>query len=173
MAQIQSLNPMKQVRISKVVLNIGVGRSGEPLERAKKVLELLTDQKPSARYAKKTIRDFGIHKGEPIAVMVTVRGNKALDLLKRLIAAKNNTIKASSFDDHGNVSFGIKEHIDIPNMKYDPEIGIFGMDVCISLERRGYRVARRKVRRSKVGAEHRVNKEDAIEFFKSIGIEVI
>lgn len=173
MAQVLE-NPMRQIRIGKVVINIGVGKSGEPLEKAKRVIEELTGQKPSARNAKKTIRDFGIHKGEPIAAVVTLRGNNAVDILKRLLAAKNNQIKRSSFDDNGNVSFGIREHIDIPGMKYNPDIGIVGMDVSIALERPGYRVARRYRRRCKIGKKHRINKEDAIAFFKdALKVEVV
>ncbi len=166
-------NPMREVRIGKVVINIAVGKSGERLEKAAKLLEMITGQKPSQRKAKKTIRGFGIYRGEPIAVVTTLRKKKALEILKLLLQAKGSTLKASSFDERGNVSFGIKEHIDIPGMKYDPEIGIFGMDVCVQLERPGYRVARRKRARSKVGKNHLVTKEEAINFFRNVlGVEV-
>lgn len=166
-------NVMKSIRIGKVVINAAVGKSGEPVEKAKKVLEEITGQMPAVRTAKKTIRDFGIHKGEPIAVIVTLRKEKALQVLKRLLAAKGNKIRESSFDDYGNVSFGIREHIDIPGVKYKPELGIIGMDVCISLERPGYRVARRKIMPCKIGKEQRVNKQEAIEFLNSLGVEVM
>ncbi len=166
-------NAMREIRIGKVVINAAIGKSGEPIERAKKILEELTGQMPAVRTAKKTIRDFGIHKGEPIAVIVTLRKERALQVLKRLLAAKGNRIKSSSFDEYGNVSFGIKEHIDIPGVKYKPELGIIGMDVCIALERPGYRVARRKMMPCKIGKEHRVSKQEAIEFFKALGVEVV
>ncbi len=167
-------NPMRAVRIGKVVINAAVGKSGEPIEKAKKILQELTGSIPAVRAAKKTIRDFGIHRGEPIAVIVTLRKEKALSILKRLLAAKGNRINASSFDDYGNVSFGIKEHIDIPGVKYKPELGIIGMDVCIALERKGYRVARRKIKKSKIGKWHRVTKQEAIEFFNSVlNVEVV
>ncbi len=167
-------NPMRRIKISKVVLNIGVGKSGEPLEKAAKVLEQLTGQKPSFRKAKRTIRDFGIHRKEPIGVMVTVRGEKARELLRKLLKAREDRLPPSSFDEFGNVNFGIKEHIDIPGMKYDPDIGIFGMNVCVSLERPGYRVMRRRRMRSKVGRKHRIGREEAIEFFKrEFGVEVV
>ena len=137
-------SPMKNIAISKVVINIGVGRSGEPVEKAKKALNVLTGQRPKVCGAKNTVRDFGIHKGEPIGAMVTLRRDKAVEFIKRVIAAKGNIIKASSFDDFGNLSIGIHEHIDIPGTRYDPEIGIFGMDVClmsmaeVTYELRGY-----------------------------------
>ncbi len=167
-------NIMKNIRIGKVVINIGVGKSGEPIERAKKAIEEIAGQKPSERNAKDTIRDFGIHKGEPIGVMVTLRKEKAMEILKKLLAAKNNQVKGSSFDNFGNISFGIREHIDIPGIKYKPEIGIVGMDVAIVLERPGYRVSRRSRIPAKIGKEHRISKDDAIAFFKEkLSVEVV
>jgi len=167
-------NAMKDIRIGKVVINMGVGKSGEPIERAKKALEEIAGQKPSTRSAKNTVRDFGIHKGEPIAVMVTLRRERAIEVLKKLLVAKNNQVKASSFDNFGNVSFGIREHIDIPGIKYNPEIGIFGMDVSIALERPGYRVSRRSRIPAKIGKYHRISKDDAIAFFKEkFNVEVV
>jgi large subunit ribosomal protein L5 len=167
------LSPMKKIAISKVVINIGVGRSGEPVEKAKRALNILTGQQPKVCGAKNTIRDFGIHKGEPIGAMVTLRREKAAEFLKRVIAAKGNIIKASSFDNFGNLSIGIHEHIDIPGTKYDPEIGIFGMDVCLELARPGYRVSRKR-NKSKIGKSHRITREDAISFLKqTFGVEII
>jgi len=172
--QQQQENPMTQVRIEKVVVNMAVGTSGEKLEKAVKVLESLTGQKPSRRKAKRTIREFGIRKGENIACVVTLRKEKAIEFLHRALAAVGNRIKASSFDDHGNVSFGIKEHIDIPGTKYDPNIGIFGMDVCISFEKPGYRVKRRRIKKSKVGKAHKVTKYEAMEYLKrEFGVEIV
>ena len=167
-----SHSPMKSIAISKVVINIGVGRSGEPVERAKKALNILTGQQPKVCGARNTVRDFGIHKGEPIGAMVTLRRDKAVDFLKRVIAAKGNTIKASSFDDFGNLSIGIHEHIDIPGTRYDPDIGIFGMDVCMALSRPGYRISRKR-NKSSIGKSHRIKREDAISFLKqTFGVEV-
>ena len=151
--------------MGKVVINIGVGKSGEPLEKAQHALQELTNRQPSVRGAKKSVRDFNIHKGEPIAAMVTLRREPANEFLRRVIAANRNTVKASSFDSFGNVSIGIREHIDIPGTKYNPEVGIVGMDVCISLTRPGYRVAKRRDKHP-VGKNHRISKEDAIKFFK-------
>lgn len=165
-------SPMKNITISKVVINIGVGRSGEPVEKAKRALNVLTGQRPKVCGAKNTVRDFGIHKGEPIGAMVTLRRDKAVEFIKRVIAAKGNIIKASSFDDFGNLSIGIHEHIDIPGTRYDPEIGIFGMDVCMALSRPGYRISRRR-NKSSIGKNHRIKREDAIGFLKqSFGVEI-
>ena len=164
--QIQQQNEMKRIRVDKVVINIGVGRSGEPIDKARNALLELTGQQPAVRGAKKTVRDFGIHKGEPIGVIVTLRREPAIDFLKRIIAAKGNVLKFSSFDIYGNISVGIHEHIDIPGTKYNPEIGIFGMDVNIALTRPGYRIAKKSRNSAKIGKTHRINREEAIEFFK-------
>jgi large subunit ribosomal protein L5 len=164
---------MKRISVDKVVVNIGVGKSGEPIEKARKALTELTGNKPAVRGAKKTVRDFGIHQGEPIGAMVTMRRDQATEFLKRVIAAKKNVLKESSFDGFGNISIGIHEHIDIPGTKYNPEIGIFGMDVNVVLVRPGYRIARRSRKRAKIGKNHRITKEDAISFFKEqFGAEV-
>ncbi len=164
---------MKRINVHKVVINIGVGRSGEPIDKAKNALLELTNQQPAVRGAKKTVRDFGIHKGEPIGVVVTLRRAPAIEFLKRVIAAKRNVLKASSFDNYGNISLGIHEHIDIPGTRYNPEIGIFGMDVNIVLNRPGYRIATKSRRNGKIGKTHRINKEEAIDFFKQeYGVEV-
>jgi large subunit ribosomal protein L5 len=117
------------------------------------------------------VRDFGIHKGEPIGVLVTVRGKRTTELINRLLAARDKKIAESCFDSRGSVSFGIKEHIEIPGIRYDPAIGILGLNVSVLLERAGYRVSRRKRRAARVGKEHFVLKEDAMEYFrKNFGV---
>lgn len=171
--KIDSTNP-KNVRIGKVVINIGVGRSGEAIERARRVIEDLVQQKASSRKAKKSIRDFGVHKGEPIGMMVTIRGPKALDVLRLLLRGRENRIPKSAFDEFGNCSFGIREHIEIPGVRYSPDIGIFGMNVSAVLERAGYRVNRRNRSPGKIGRKHRVTREESEEFFKqNFGVEII
>jgi large subunit ribosomal protein L5 len=169
----QVSHPMRKISIGKVVINIGVGKSGEPLEKARHALQELTNRQPSVRGAKKNVRDFNIHKGEPIATMVTLRREPADEFLRRVIAANRNILKSSSFDSYGNISIGIREHIDIPGTKYNPEIGIFGMDVCVSLMRPGYSVAKKRDKHP-IGKDHKISKEDAIRFFKEqCGAEVI
>lgn len=169
-----SLNPMLKPRIAKVTVNICTGRSGEPLEKAAKILGEITGVKPYICKAKRTIRDFGIHKGEPIAVKVTLRAEKAVEFLQKALEAVNRRIPANSFDEYGNFSFGIRSHLDLPGTKYDPALGIVGMDVCVTVERPGYRVARRKWKRSKVGKNHRLTREESIAFIReSLDVEVI
>ncbi|MEM0244623.1 MAG: 50S ribosomal protein L5 [Zestosphaera sp.] len=158
-------NPMRKPRLAKVTVNIGVGESGERLKKAAKILEMLMGQRPSERRAKKTIKEFNVRKGEPIAVAVTLRGERAVSFLNKVLDAVGRRVKSSSFDDYGNVSIGIKEHIMLPGVKYDPELGIFGMDVCITLERPGLRVMRRRVKKSRVPYRQRVSRDEAIVFF--------
>ena len=165
---------MKKISVAKVVLNMGVGKSGEPIEQAKRALEQITGQKPNPRNAKATQRDWGVHKGEPIGVAVTLRRQSAIELIKRLFNAKGNQMKGSSFDDFGNLSFGIKEHIDIPGVKYDPHIGILGLNVSISLARPGFNIRFRSKHKASVGNHHRIKSEEAKEFLtKEFGIEVV
>jgi len=172
--QVISEVPMKGIRVEKVVLNIGVGKAGEPHEKARKVLQELTGQKPAARAARDSIRDFGVQKGEPIGVIVTLRKARSIEVLKRILASRDNKVSKRSFDDTGNFSFGVKEHIEIPGIRYNPDLGIFGFDVSVVLGRAGRRVSSRKRARSKVGLSHRITKEEAVAFAKEqIGIEVV
>ena len=84
----QTQNLMKKISLDKVVLNMGIGKSGDPIEIGKKALEQISGKKPNPRNAKKTLRDWGVRKGEPIGVAVTVRGDDATKLLKKLLVAK-------------------------------------------------------------------------------------
>jgi large subunit ribosomal protein L5 len=167
-------NPMKKIRLDKVVLNMGVGKSGEAIEIAKKALDSITAKKSCARDAKATQRDWGVRKGEPIGVAVTVRGQDATTLLKRLFDAIGNKIKGKSFDNFGNFSFGIKEHIDIPGIKYDPQIGILGLEAAVSLTRPGFSIRVRSRHKASVGKNHRISKEEASEFLsREFGVSVV
>jgi len=166
--------PMLKPKIEKVVVNISVGKSGEPLEKAAKVMKDLSGQTPCKRKAKKTIRDFGIRKGEPIACIVTLRKQRAIEFLKKVLPVIDNKLSKESFDRYGNFSFGIKEHIEIPGVKYDPEVGIFGMDVCVSLSHYGYRVKNRRRRKAKIGSKHILTPEETMVFVKdALGLEIV
>jgi len=165
---------MKAITLNKIVLNMGVGKSGDAIEIAKLALDQISGKKSCAREAKETQRDWGVRKGEPIGVAVTIRGKDAIALLKRLFEAKGNKIKASSFDDFGNISFGIKEHIDIPGIKYEPKIGILGLDVAVTLARPGFNIRFRSRHKAKIGKTHRISREEAQEFLtREFGVEIV
>ncbi len=168
-----SENPMKQLKIGKVVVNISVGASGEPLDNAMTILRQITGQEPCQRVAKQTIRQWGIRRSEPMACIITLRGERADAFLQRAFQAIRNRVNPRSFDKNGNFAFGIREHIDIPGTRYDPNLGITGMDVNVTLERPGYRVSRRKRAQSKVGSAHRVTPEESMTFIaEKYGVKV-
>ena len=164
---------MKEIKLEKVVLNMGVGKSGDAVETAKKALDQISNKKSCNRSAKKAQRDWGVRKGEPIGASVTVRGNDAKVLLKKLFEAKGNNVNGRSFDNMGNLSFGILEHIDIPGIKYDPKIGILGLDVSARLTRPGYNIRIRSKHRSSVGKMHKITSVEAKEYLtKEFGVVV-
>ncbi|MEA2053636.1 MAG: 50S ribosomal protein L5 [Candidatus Thermoplasmatota archaeon] len=161
-------------KIEKVTVNIGVGEGGERLRKAEQVLEELTHQKPVLMISRTINKEWGIRKGMPIGCKVTLRNEKAMDFLKRALWTRNNKVADWSFDDEGNISFGIPDHTEFKEMKYDPKIGIFGMDVCVTLERAGYRIKRRRIEKKKIPKSHRLTKEDTINFLKNtLNVEVV
>lgn len=168
-------NPMRNILVRKVVMNIGVGEAGEKLVRADKVLRILTNgRKTIQTISKTTNKDLGIRLGMPIGVKVTLRGEEAENLIKRAFWVRNNRLPYYCFDSSGNFSLGIPDYTTFEGEKYDPDIGIFGLDINIVLERMGYRVSRRKHGRGKIAQDHRITSEEAQEFAKKrFNLEVI
>ncbi|MFB6216468.1 MAG: 50S ribosomal protein L5 [Candidatus Aenigmatarchaeota archaeon] len=153
---------MKEIKVEKVVLNVGAGGPGEELEKSKNLLERLTDREPKETKARGR-SEFGVSKGREIGAMVTLRDEEAKDFLERVLVAKDNELSREDFDEQGNFSIGIKEHVDIPGTEYDPDIGIRGLDVSVTLERPGFRVKKRRISKD-IGENHKISKEEAIEY---------
>ena len=167
-------NPMKKPYLEKIVLNIGVGSGGEELERASKVLDTISSKKSVKTLSKKNVKEFNLRKGRPIGTMVTVRGAEADKLLKRLLIVTNNKVLRRSFDNYGNFGFGITEHITIPGIDYETEIGIWGLNVVGRIVRPGMRVRYRRKEKAKVPFHHYVSRDEAQYFLKkNYGVDIV
>jgi large subunit ribosomal protein L5 len=168
------MTSMRDIRLEKAVVNIGVGDAGERLLKAEKVLQMVTKRKPVRTLSKTTNRDFGIRKGMEIGVKVTLRGAEAEEFVKQALWVRENRLAKYSFDPEGNFSFGVQDYTDFPGMKYDPEIGIFGLDVSVALSRPGKRVKLRRIMRRHIPEHHKLAKRDGMQFVESkFNVEVV
>jgi len=160
------LNPMQEIKVEKITLNIGTGKDQVLLEKAQKLLNTITGVSSVRTVTQKRIAAWGLRPGLPIGVKVTLRKDKALALIPRMLYAKDMKLATNNFDDNGNVSFGMKEYIDIKDARYDPDIGSMGLQCSITLSRPGLRIKIRKVLKRIVPIHHRVSKTDAVKFMK-------
>lgn len=165
--------PSKTI-IAKITVNIGVGEAGEKLNKAETVLRKLTGQKPIQTLSKTTNKDWAIRKKMPIGCKVTLRRNTAEKFFIEALKTRDNKIADYSFDDQGNFSFGIPDHTLFEGQKYDPNIGIFGMDISVTMEKLGYRIKHRRIDKRKIPQKHQINREDTINFItKTFNVEVV
>lgn len=161
------MNRMQQVKLEKITLNIGAGKDQKKLELGLKLLKKITEIDPVRTVTNKRIPTWGIRPGLPIGCKITLRKQKAIEILKRLLEAKERKLSETQFDENGSVAFGIQEYIDIPGVGYDPEIGTMGLEVCVTLEKPGYRIKKRRLMKRKVPNKQRINKQEAMEFLKN------
>lgn len=156
-------NAMRNVEIEKVVLNCG--GIGDKLEKSAKLLEIITGRKVKRVRSKKRIPTFEVRPGLETGCMVTIRGKEKEDVLKRLFEAVDRKIKKSQVEEN-HFSFGIKEYLEIPNMEYQRDIGILGLDVTVVFKRKGKRVGLRKIKAGKVPRRQNVSAEEIIHILK-------
>src|SRR3989344_4968859 len=159
-------HPMRKLSVEKINLNIGTGGPGDKMEKAKKLLKIITGSTAVETRTKLRIPTWGVRPGLSLGVRTTLRGKNALETLKRLLMGAGNKIRASSFDNAGNVAFGVKECLEIPGVKYDPEIGIMGLEVAVTLQRPGFRIRRRALRQHRIPLRHQIPHDEAISFMK-------
>jgi large subunit ribosomal protein L5 len=166
-------NPMREIRIEKVTLNIGCGDDKQKIERAQRLLTMLTGKRPVVTHSKRR-STFGVTKGKPIGTKVTLRKNQAEDFFKLVLQGVENKLRANQLDKDGNVNIGINEYIDLPGVKYSHDVGLMGLGVAISLERKGYSIKRRRVQKRIIPKKHKINKDEVIKWLKEkYGVEIV
>jgi large subunit ribosomal protein L5 len=131
-------NPMQAPRLTKIVLNMGVGEAVQNvklLDGAVEDLVRITGQRPSIRRAKKSIANFKLREGMPIGAAVTLRGQRMYEFYDRFVSVAVPRIRdfrgfsTRSFDGRGNYSLGIQEQIIFPEIDYDKIDKIKGLDI--------------------------------------------
>jgi large subunit ribosomal protein L5 len=158
---------MKNIKIEKLTLNVGAGKDQALLEKGMKLLKNITGIDPVKTITTKRIPSWGLRPGLPVGTKITIRNQEKIkDLITRFLKAKANKLKKSCFDSSGNISFGIHEYIDVPALEYDPQIGIIGFQLCITLQRPGYALKRKSLNFRNIGKKHLITQEDSIAFMK-------
>lgn len=167
-------NPSLRPQIAKITVNIGVGEAGEKLSKAEQVLENITGQKPIQTISQTTNKDWALRKMMAIGCKVTLRKKVAETFLIEALKTRENKIADYSFDDQGNFSFGIPDHTLFEGQKYDPNIGIFGMDICVTMEKHGYRIKHRRVDKRKIPLKHQITREETSAYIsEKFNVEVV
>ena len=134
-------SPMQVPRISKIVLNMGVGEAvadKKILDNAVGDMQKISGQKPVVTKAKKSIAIWKIRTGYPIGCMVTLRQDRMYEFLDRLVSIALPRVRdfrgvsARSFDGRGNFSLGVKEQIIFPEIEYDKIDALRGLNITIT-----------------------------------------
>jgi len=156
---------MRTPSIEKVVVHMSVGEGGRELQNAQSILEEIAGQESVQTLAKRTVQEFNIREGDPIGAKTTLRGDDAHEFLETALPLTELSI--SQFDDTGNFSFGVAEHTEFPSQEYDPQIGIYGLDVTVTLVRPGYRVSQRDKASRSIPSGHQMTTDDAASYVES------
>lgn len=162
---LEEIHEMRKPKIEKVVVNMSIGEGGVELRNAEEIVEEITGHQTVRTNAKQSIPSFGIRQGDPVGVKTTLRGDDAKEFLEEALGIAGS-LDSNQFDEFGNFSFGIEEHTQFEEMEYDPDIGIFGMDVTVTMERKGKRVEKRRKQSRKIPEKQRLNREDATTFIE-------
>lgn len=157
-------NVMRRITIDKLTLNFGAGKDQKQLEKGISLIKQLSGVEPVKTITQKRLPAWGLRPGLPVGAKLTLRGEAAETMCRRLLTARDFKLRRTNLDSFGNVSFGLKEYLDIPGAKYNPEIGMIGLECSLTLKRAGYRVRDRKLRKGPIGKHHRVSHEDALAF---------
>lgn len=133
-------NPMAIPRVSKVVLNMGMGEAianAKILDTAADELRAITGQKPVITKAKKSIASFKLRQGMPIGVMVTLRGDRMYEFLDRLVSIALPRVRdfrgisPKAFDGRGNYTIGVREQLIFPEIDFNKVDKLRGMNISI------------------------------------------
>lgn len=161
--QILKENPMRKIKIEKIIISSGA--TGNDLEKAKKLLNIISGVKPQVMASTKRIPSFNVRPGLEVGTRVTLRGEKALELLKKLLGAVGNTLSDEQVSEN-HFSFGIREYIEIPGIEYQRDIGIRGLNVTVVFIRPGIRVKRKKIKSGKMPRKQYVSQEEIIKLME-------
>lgn len=165
---------MREIRIEKISLNIGCGDDKLKLEKATKLLGMLTGGKKPVLTRSKTRSTFGVPQGKPIGVKVTLRKKAAEEFLIKSFGAVEKKVRMSQIDNDGNLNLGIREYIDLPGVKYSHEVGMMGLGVSVSLERPGFRIKKRRIQQRIIPKKHKLNKEEVAGWLSQrFGVQIV
>lgn len=165
-------NKMRELKIEKLTLNFGAGKDADLLEKGVKLLKIVSGKAPVKTITQKRIPEWGVRPGLPLGCKITLRGKEASELLQRLLKAKGNKVKEKSFA-AGNFSFGLVEYVEIPGVKYDPELGILGFEAAVTLSRPGYRIQFRKAKQKKLPKSHKITVDETIKYAtEKLGVQL-
>lgn len=158
-------NIMRKLRLEKVTLNCGAGTEPHKIDKCLRLLELISGMKPKTIVTNKRIPAFGVRPGLRLGCKVTIRGKNKMELLKRLLEAVGNKLSPKQINP-GSFAFGIREYIEIPQVAYQREIGLLGLDVCVTFTRPGASVERKKINKGKIPMRNKITKEETIKFME-------